>query len=65
MHGRAKAAEIHPYKPCKGNLEGFIDQLKEDSRLHGDGVGAVMVNDDAHSKSEEFYGDLFGKKIES
>jgi len=60
LNGRAHRAEVYPDELCYRIIQGLMDTMKMDGRIHADGVGAVMAEEEARA-----FDDVTGEELDS
>ena len=47
LNGRASRAEVYPDELCFRILKGLMETMKKDGRIHANGIGAVMAEEES------------------
>ena len=64
LNGRAHRAEVYPDEMCLKIFEGLIEQMKRDGRIHSDGIGMVMSEEEAGIDWVRAWDDVTGEELD-
>ena len=67
LNGRASRAEVYPDQLCFRILKGLIETMKKDGRIHANGIGAVMAEEesDVWNQIDKAWDDVTGEELDS
>ena len=59
LNGRAHRAEVYPDELCFKIIKGLMETMKKDGRIHADGIGAVMAEEECRA-----FDDITGEELD-
>ena len=65
LNGRASRAEVYPDELCFRILKGLMETMRKDGRIHSNGIGAVMAEEESETWSEiaRAWDDITGEDV--
>ena len=67
LNGRASRAEVYPDELCFRILRGLMETMKQDGRIHTNGIGAVMAEEESEvwDQIDKAWDDVTGEELDS